>query len=264
MASDDTESEQHSQPKTSPAIERVGILIKQARTAQGLTLRDLAKRCGVSPASISKIELARRSTVNLALADRILTAMDLRLHVETVPLWADIDQAIDEAAALPLAERIKTWQIEFEALVSRFEGIPYLLDGLTAAAVQGAPVMVEAFEIAVPRDDAVLDELTVLLDDIIARRGEGFEFLDPREPGSGYWRSAAGCIRIRLIDHCKPELWVDIDPLPESQIRLSSVRRNTLPPPLAKAHLPVVPLAEIRASDTRTRRILERITRQRR
>lgn len=167
MSTSDTESEQ--QPAASPAVEHVGRLVRQAREAAGLTIRDLAEKSGVSPASISKIELARRSTVNLAMADRILTAMDLRLHVETVPLWADVDQAIDEAAALPLADRIMAWQIEFETLVTRFDGIPYLLDGLTAAAVQGAPVKVEAFEIAVPRDDAVLDRLTLLLEDIMAR-----------------------------------------------------------------------------------------------
>lgn len=261
MTISDTESKQG--PTTSPAVERVGMLIRQAREAAGLTIRDLASKCGVSPASISKIELARRATVNLATADRILTAMGLRLDVGTVPLWADIDQAIDEAAALPLADRIRTWQIEFEAMVTRFDGIPYLLDGLTAAAVQGAPVMVEAFEIAVPRDDAVLDRLTLLLEDIMARRGEGFEFLDPREPGSDYWRSAAGRIRIRLIDRYQPEHWVDIDPLPESDIHLSTASWRALPPPLTRAHLPVVPLAEIRAGDTQARRILDRIAQRR-
>jgi hypothetical protein len=193
------------------------------------------------------------------MADRILTAMDLRLHVETVPLWADIDEMIDQASRGTLGERITTWPIDFEALVTRLDGIPYLLDGLTAAAVQGAPVRVEEFEIAVPRDDEVLDRLTFLLEDFVARRGEGFEYLDPRERGSDYWTCIAGRIRIRLIERFEPLLWVDIDPLPPSVGQLFSIRRLPLPPPLTKAHLPVVPLDDIRASDSQARRIIERI-----
>jgi transcriptional regulator with XRE-family HTH domain len=243
----------------SPATERVGDLIRQARTARGLGVTELAKRAGVSPATVSKIERGRRDAVNLAMADRILTAMDLRLHVETVPLWADIDEMIDQASRGTLGERITTWPIDFEALVTRLDGIPYLLDGLTAAAVQGAPVRVEEFEIAVPRDDEVLDRLTFLLEDFVARRGEGFEYLDPRERGSDYWTCIAGRIRIRLIERFEPLLWVDIDPLPPSVGQLFSIRRLPLPPPLTKAHLPVVPLDDIRASDSQARRIIERI-----
>ena len=43
------------------------------------------------------------------------------------------------------------WPIDFAAFVNRLDGIPYLLDGLTSAAVQGAPVMVEEFDIGPAR-----------------------------------------------------------------------------------------------------------------
>jgi transcriptional regulator with XRE-family HTH domain len=246
-------------PLPSLATERVGALIRQARVAHALSTAKLAGRAGVSPATISRIERNQQPAVSMAMVDRILGAMDLRLHIETVPLWADVDEIIDEAARLPLAERIQTWPIEFEALVTRFDGIPYLLDGLAAAAVQGVPVVVPEFEIAVPNDDEVLDRLTLLLEDIMARRGDGFEILDPREPGAGYYTCLAGRIRIRLIERYEPLLWVSIDPLPPSVYTLTSIMDRPLPPPLSQAHLAVVPLEEIRACASDAQRVIARV-----
>jgi transcriptional regulator with XRE-family HTH domain len=238
----------------------VGALIREARTVRGLGVNELARLAGVSSATVSMIERARRPAVNLAMADRILTAMGLRLHIGTVPLWADIDEAIDEAARLPLAERIRTWPVDFSALVSRFDGIPYLLDGLAAAAVQGAPVIVEEFEIAVPRDDDVLDRLTLLLSDINARRGDGFELRDPREPGADYYTCISGRIRLRLIERYEPVIWVIIDPLPEPEFWLASIAGPPLPAPLSSARLAVIPLTELQATDNHARRVITRIT----
>jgi transcriptional regulator with XRE-family HTH domain len=147
----------HSDPLPSPATAHVGALIRRARTDRDLGVTELAAQAGVSPATVSQIERNRRPALSIAMADQILSAMELRLDIETVPLWADIDQAIDQASRQPLAERIMTWPVDFPAYVTLLDGIPYLLDGLTAAAVQGVPVMVEEFEIAMPRDDDVLD-----------------------------------------------------------------------------------------------------------
>src|SRR5580704_13718394 len=105
---------------------------------------------------------------------------------------------------MPVGERIETWPFSFTQFVSRLDGIPYLLDGLTAAAIQGAPVKVETVEIAVPRDDGALDRLTELLKDMMAKRGDGFDDPDPREPGSDDYVCIAGRFRIRLIDEYRP------------------------------------------------------------
>ncbi len=242
------------------ATQRAGELIRQARVERELGVAELARRAGVSPATVSMIERARRPAVTIAMADRILAAMGLRLHVETIPLWADIDTAIAEAAKQSLAERMTGWRIDFAAFVNRLNGIPYLLDGLTSAAVQGAPVMVEEFEIAVPRDDEVLDRLTFLFDDFMARRGEGFESRDPRRPGSEHYLSVAGPFRVRLIDTYRPVLWADIDPLPEAMINLPSINGVPRPAPLARARVAVVPLTEIQATDGHAKRVIERMT----
>jgi transcriptional regulator with XRE-family HTH domain len=210
-----------------------------------LGVAELARRAGVSPASVSKIERGQRPAVTIAMADRILAAMGLRLHVETVPLWADIDTAIAEAAKQSLAERMAGWPIDFAAFVNRLDGIPYLLDGLTSAAVQGAPVIVEEFEIIVPHDDEVLDRLTFLFGDFMARRGEGFE---------------SRRFRVRLIDSFQPVLWADIDPLPEAIMRLPSINGLPRPAPLRRARVAVVPLIEIQATDGHAKRVIERMT----
>jgi transcriptional regulator with XRE-family HTH domain len=242
------------------ATQRAGELIRQARLARELGVAELARQAGVSPATVSKIERGRRPAVTIAMADRILAAMGLRLHVETVPLWADIDTAIAEAGRRSLAERMTAWPIDFAAFVNRLDGLPYLLDGLTSAAVQGAPVMVEEFEIVVPRDDEVLDRLTFMLEDFMARRGEGFESRDPRRPGSEHYLCIAGRFRIRLAGTYQPVLWADIDPLPDPLGRLPSINGLPLPGPLGRARVAVVPLTEIQATDGHARRIIERMT----
>jgi transcriptional regulator with XRE-family HTH domain len=241
------------------ATQRTGELIRQARVERELGVVALARLAGVSPATVSKIERGRRPAVTIAMADRLLAAMGLRLHVETVPLWADVDTAIAVAGQQSLAERMKEWPIDFTAFVSRLDGIPYLLDGLTSAAVQGAPVIVEEFEIAVPRDDEVLDRLTFLLADFMARRGESFESRDPREKGSEHYLCIAGRFRVRLVDRYQPVLWADIDPLPEVVGMLPSINGLPLLPPLTKVRLAVVPLTEIQATDGHAKRVIERM-----
>jgi hypothetical protein len=52
---------------------------------------------------------------------------------------------------------------------------------------------------------------------------------------------------------------VDIDPLPEAICALPSIYNRPIPPPLARIRLPVVPLSEIQAHDTLTRRVIDRV-----
>jgi transcriptional regulator with XRE-family HTH domain len=241
------------------ATHRAGELIRQARLERDLGIVELARRAGVSPATVSKVERGRRPAITVAMADRILAAMGLRLHLETVPLWADIDTAIAEASRSSLAERMAAWPIDFTAFVSQLDGFPYLLDGLTSAAVQGAPVIVEEFEMAVPRDDEVLDRFTFMLSDVMARRGNGLQSRDPREPGSAHYLCVAGRFRVRLIDRFQPVLWADIDPLPEVIVMLPSLSGQPRLP-LAKVRVALVPLTDIRAAGGQAKRVIERMT----
>lgn len=266
---------------------RVGALIRQAREARRLTLRGLGELCGVSVSTLSAIERGTRA-VTLPRVERILGAMELELHLETQPVWAPIDLAIAEAAGRSLAERMAGWSIEFTSFVSWFAETPYQADGLLAAALQGAPVPVTAFEMAVPRDDETLDRLTLLLDEMRAARWcvkwqewGGMTTNDPREaeedvelmmaggPGRSAWSGGSGgrtafsyrCmhgeLRLRLVDEPAPVLWAEIEELPGGGVPPVSLRRSI--PVLTRVRLPLVPLAEIEVADAYARRVLDRM-----
>lgn len=265
--------------------QRIGALIRQARTMRRLSLRELAELCDASVATLSAIERGSRN-VSLPLADRILGAMELELHLETQPRWEAIDAAIAEAAGRPLKERIAGWEIELTPFVSWFAETPYMADGLMAAALQGAPVPVRAFEMAVPRDEESLDRLTLLLNEMRAARWNVFWLQwsrsasnDPREaeadmaalarrngatsPPSGpdafSYRCTHGEIRIRLVDELAPALWVEIEDLSQDCARASSLLRTM--PMLTRVRLPLVPLAEVETADAYARRVLDRMRR---
>ncbi|MEV5711410.1 helix-turn-helix transcriptional regulator [Actinoallomurus sp. NPDC052274] len=265
--------------------QRIGTLIKQARTTRRLSLRGLADLCDASVATLSAIERGTRN-VSLPLADRILGAMELELHLETQPRWEAIDAAIAEAAGRPLQERIADWEIEFTPFVSWFAETPYMADGLMAAALQGAPVPVTAFEMAVPRDDDSLDRLTVLLNEMRASRWSVFWLQwsasasnDPREaeadmaalarrdgattqpsgPDAFSYECRHGRFRIRLVDELAPVLWADIEDLSQDCARATSLLRAM--PMLTRVRLPLVPLAEVETADRYARRVLDRMRR---
>ena len=183
------------------SAERMGALVRGQREKRELSLGKLAARSGVSAATLSKLERGQRS-VTLDLADRVLAAMGLRLHVTVEPLWATVDEAIAKAAGHSPAERVAQWRddgtIDVGAYLTCLQGVRFAIDGMMAAALQGAPVPVTKMEIAVPADDHVaLDDLTAALDAMKAGRGDGWEPRDPASrgprntaPGTARWRSA--------------------------------------------------------------------------
>lgn len=269
--------------------QRVGRLIREAREAHGWTLRDLADRCGVSKTTLNNLEHGLRA-VTLPVVDRIFAAMALDLHVETQPMWAAIDQAIADAAGRSLPERIAGWEIEFAPFVSWFAETPYLADGLTAAALQGAPVPVSVFEMAVPRDTESLDRLIAVISDMGATRWDvnwnewsGGLPRDPRaaeedalwaeartgrsgppeRSGREYGRTAFsyrchhGEFRLRLVERLTPTLWVDLDGLSAEHRPVGRSRAEI--PLFTRVRLPVVPLAEIEVADGYARRVLQRM-----
>ncbi|WP_433176918.1 helix-turn-helix domain-containing protein [Actinoallomurus sp. CA-150999] len=215
--------------------QRLGTLIKNARVSRRLTQQALAERSGVSVSSISAIEHGTRK-LTLPLADRILGAMELDLHLEIQPMWEAIDVAIAEAARLPLKERIAGWKIEFTSFVSWFAETPYIADGLMAAALQAAPVPVTAFEMVLSRDGDTLDRLTALFDEMRASRW------------NMYWLQWGG-----------GALWTEIEELPTKCLHPISIFRKV--PMLTRVRLPLVPLPEIQATDGYARRVLDRMRR---
>jgi transcriptional regulator with XRE-family HTH domain len=246
---------------------RVGSLIRDAREDRRLTLEQLAAASGICVSTLSMVERAKRH-ITLGAVDRVLAAMGLQLHVDTQPLWGEIDAKISEMAAISLSARIEAWPIELTSFVSWFAETAYMADGLMAAALQGAPVPVDAFEIAVLDDEDSLDELMFLLGEMHVRRwveqwrdwdGTTVDPRDAESPPARY-RCLHGELRVRLVRALEPTMFVELRDLSTSGTPPSSLRRKV--PVLTEVRLPVVPLAEIETSDGWARRVLQRMRAQ--
>ena len=80
--------------------------------------------------------------------------MDVQLVVGVEPLDAHLDARIDDLAARPIAERID--ELGLDRLLDRLTDFPQVITGSTAALLQGAPVPVDALEIALRWQDSKL------------------------------------------------------------------------------------------------------------
>jgi hypothetical protein len=137
------------------------------------------------------------------------------------------------------------------------ENVPFIVEGMAAAALQGAPVEVGTLEIAVPAgDEEGLDRLTIMLAGIHIHR-EDWQAADPRLPGSPDYTSMHGPLRLRLAEPFEPVCWIDIDPMPERRLPLLWFLRESRDP-LTRARIAVTPLARIEASSGQVARVLRR------
>ena len=238
------------------SADRAGAIIRAEREKRDLSLAKLAASAGVSAACISRLERGQRVST-LDLADKVLGAMGLRLHVEAEPQFADIDTVIAQAARRSPSEVVSDWRPSAGAYFTYFADVPFIVEGLAAASLQGAPVTVETLEIAVPADnDDALDRLTITLGVMGAHRGE-FENRDPRVKGSPDYVSLHGRLRIRLASPFEPVLWIDIDPLPAPLFGVSWFLREYRDP-LPRARVALTPLADIEASNGHVQRVIRR------
>jgi transcriptional regulator with XRE-family HTH domain len=237
----------------SPATFRIGEILRAARDEQDMLANELAEKAGVSPALISRLERGSLTGLTVAAAEKIFLALGFRLDVAAVPAWADVDTAIAEAAKQSLQDRMAGWPADFPYIIRRFDGLPYLVGGLAAAALQGAPVAVEEVEIVLPRDDEVLVKVKRALERMRARRGpSGWEAPDPRCKGSDRYKTTFGKLRLRIVDAIEPTLWMDIDPLPQDRLPLDKDA-------ISRVRLALVPLREIEATNPEAKRIIDRM-----
>ncbi|MET8232662.1 helix-turn-helix transcriptional regulator [Micromonospora sp. NPDC005298] len=132
-------------------VTALGNTVRQQRHLRELTQCELAEAAGISQAAVARIESGSRAP-SLAVLETLLAAMDVQLVVGVEPLDAHLDARIDELAARPIAERID--ELGLDRLLDRLTDIPQVLTGCTAALLQGAPVPVDALEIALRWQDS--------------------------------------------------------------------------------------------------------------
>jgi len=95
----------------------------------------------------------------VALLSRLLAAAGCQLKVELEPLGADIDTAVRRALATPPRERADRLAYGLVDLAAELADAPYVVTGLAAAVLQGAPVEPTDVEVWIGDDDATLQRL---------------------------------------------------------------------------------------------------------
>jgi transcriptional regulator with XRE-family HTH domain len=237
--------------RVTDCLVEIGRMIRVQRQARMLTLMELARDAEISRSQLSAIERGECDTT-LGTIDRVLAVLELQLSSLLEPRWAKVDAAIAEARGKTVAQLLTEWadgRLFFtDSIVSALgeNDVPFLVDGMVAVALQGAPVPVEVFEIAVRNDDDAVDRLVRTLHrPLHARRWNvkwaefGTVRLDPREEvwTPPLYQAVSGKIRVQLVEDVTPTLWAESDGL----------------------RIPITPLVEIEATDRWAQRVLERM-----
>ncbi|MFD6564473.1 helix-turn-helix domain-containing protein [Micromonospora profundi] len=182
-------------------VSLLGAAVRQQRNLRDLSQRQLAELAGVTQGAVAHIERGER-TPSIPVLERLLAAMDLQLTVGVEPLDAHLDARIDDLAARPIAERIA--ELDLGRLLDQLPDLPQVITGSTAALLQGAPVPVDALEIALRWQDS--KQFTRWLEANYGQRwnarwGEfGGVWLEPEEPGEHRWSTRHGEIRATMCD----------------------------------------------------------------
>ncbi|WP_420117453.1 helix-turn-helix domain-containing protein [Micromonospora sp.] len=188
-------------PESSRLATEIAALLRRERSVQRLTQQQLAVRAGTSQSAVARVERGGR-VPSLDLVERLFAALGRQLAVTAQPLDSHLDAEMDALAARSLADRID--ELGLDRLLDRLGELPHLLTGSTAALLQGAPVPVDAVEIAVRWRDSA--RFTAWLEAAYGQRWNarwrefGGLYLEPEEPGEHYWMTRYGGIRAQLCD----------------------------------------------------------------
>ncbi|MDG4806199.1 helix-turn-helix transcriptional regulator [Micromonospora sp. WMMD1120] len=179
----------------------LGKAVRQQRHLREMTQGQLAEAAGLSQAAVARIENGDRAP-SIAALEALLAAMDVQLVVGVEPLDAHLDARIDELAARPIGDRVS--ELGLDRLLDRLPDLPQVITGSTAALLQGAPVPVDALQIAVRWQDSTV--FSRWLDKNLGQRWDarwgvfGGIWLEPEEPGEHRWLTRHGEIRAVMCD----------------------------------------------------------------
>jgi len=193
------------------AARQLAALIKNERERRWLGQAKLGELAGIDRRNISAYERRTREP-RLDEAERVLAGMGLQLRLELEPLSSDVDARIDEISKLTIAERLTQVPFLIPQLMEWLVPGEPLIDGATAALLQGGPVEPKTLDLCI--DAAHLDAFANALLRFPPprwneRRGEyGIDDPDPRVAGPMRWKTHFGPITLRVFDTLPTHLTV--------------------------------------------------------
>lgn len=113
-------------------------LVRAARSETGLSQQALAKRAGIAPATLSRIE-SGAALPSLPMLDRVLATCGRDAQWRLVHRHADLDELLDRLAAVPVIDRLYGIGFRCGLLVSELAQHDVLVGGAWAAALHGIP-----------------------------------------------------------------------------------------------------------------------------
>jgi len=205
----------------------IGTTLRRRREQHCLTQAELAGRTATSQATVARVEAGDRAP-SVALLERLFGALGCQVRLRLEPLDHETDRAIAALAEVRIGTRIAESGIP--ALAADLAPIPHVFRGAAAALLQGAPVPVDAIEIALARPDC--DAFIRWLGRRYGKRWNrqyqdfGFVPVDPRQPGENLWRIVGGTrFRVALADSLPESIEVHHDgrgyrvvPLPDVEV----------------------------------------------
>ena len=226
----------------------VAALIRTARRDAGLSQQKLAEIAGIGQSAVSRyergVQLPSIPTLRVLLA-----AAGTQLKAELEPLDADVKRAIEEINNQPLEEREA---VRMCLMIDDLARVAHRVEGLSAAAILGAPVPAPTLELALADQDETYGWLAKLLDSWSIR------VQAPDWPAARVVHVPADELREFLAAECPEGTFNLVGVYETARIRLR-------PPDVVAEHVPVVtnggticvqPLHQIEATDPQAARVL--------
>jgi transcriptional regulator with XRE-family HTH domain len=215
-------------------------ILRQLRTRANLSQRELAERLGLTQSTLSGWERGTRQPTVTSM-EQLAAAVGYRLTWDLTSIDAELDESIDELAQLSVKERLRRGPALFDCWIGYLAPLDYLVDGATAALIQGAPVHACCLDLVLARRS--LQEFVQVLSLKAhgrrwneARQDWVWEEPDPQHREPVRWWTAYGEITVQIVEELPEPLHLTYGDFP----------------------LPVRPLVAIELNDLDLRQILQR------